>query len=354
MDSIVVEKLSPEINKVYFIEHYSLFQIIEGQGSIEVDFKNYTDWEDKIIYLDKGQYIKFLSDDFHVRKIEFPNEVIFKNKEVRVLFKHLISLGYINYTECSDCQKYLEQTIFSEHAQSIIDISSKQWFWQNPFQANKDEYQVIFDIKDIIDEEFANNLTTKDITELANANGYHAQALMKNKIGITVKHLINQKKLIEGKKKLAFSDKHVQEVAHELGFEDPTYFNRVFKKETGQSPSEFRHNFDFPHRNRFAQNVIELIKLHHMEERQLEFYASKMNLSGKALSKKVRDTMNTSFSQLIRSEIISTAKRLLSDDMPVQDVAYQLGFEESNHFSAFFRHYTNLTPSGYQLGKYKN
>ena len=349
----MVEKLKPELNKVYFIENYSLFQILEGKGSIEVDFKIYDDWEDKIIYLDKGQYIKFLSDDFHVRKIEFPNEVIFKNKEVRVLFKHLISLGYINYTECSDCQEYLEQTVFSENSLSIVDISSKQWFWQNPFKANKEEYQVIFDTKDIIDKQFANKLTSHDITELINENGYNAHFLMKNKIGLTVKNLIYRKKLNEGKKLLAFSDKNVQEVAYHLGYDDAAYFNRVFKKETGQNPTEFRYNFDFPHRNRFAQNLIELIKIYHTEEHRLEFYAKKMNLSGKALSKKVRVKMNTSIGQLIRSEIISTAKKLLSEKLPINEVADRLGFEESNHFSAFFRHYTNLTPSGYQLKKYK-
>ena len=89
-----VEKFSPEINKVYFIEKYTLIHILSGIGSIQVDFKNYVDWQEKAIFLEKGQYIKFLSDDFVVRRIEFSDETKFHNDDVRVLFKHLISLGY--------------------------------------------------------------------------------------------------------------------------------------------------------------------------------------------------------------------------------------------------------------------
>lgn len=89
----MVGKLIPAINKVYFINQYTLIHTLSGKGGIQVDFKNYFDWQDKAIFLEKGQYIKFLSDDFVVRKIEFPNETKFVKDEVRVLFKHLISLG---------------------------------------------------------------------------------------------------------------------------------------------------------------------------------------------------------------------------------------------------------------------
>ena len=148
-----VEKFSPEINKVYFIESHTLIHILSGKGSIQVDFKNYYDWQEKAIFLEKGQYIKFLSDDFIVRRIEFSNENKFYDNEVRVLFKHLISLGYIDLLECEDCNTLLSESALTDNSADIIDVSSKQWYWQNPFKANKEEYQVIFDAKEIIDQE---------------------------------------------------------------------------------------------------------------------------------------------------------------------------------------------------------
>jgi len=73
-----------------------MLHILDGSGSIQVDFKNYIDWAGKLIFLEKGQYIKFLSEDFIIRKIEFDDDEIFSNEHVRVLFKHLVSLGLRN------------------------------------------------------------------------------------------------------------------------------------------------------------------------------------------------------------------------------------------------------------------
>ena len=97
----MVKKFTPEINKIYLIHTHTMYHILEGMGEIEVDFKAYHDWDNKLIFLDKGQYIKFASGNFIVRKIEFENAQLFHNKEVRVLFKHLVSLGYINFNAVS-------------------------------------------------------------------------------------------------------------------------------------------------------------------------------------------------------------------------------------------------------------
>lgn len=350
----MVTKLIPEVNKVYFINQYTLVHILSGTGGIQVDFNNYFDWDDKAIFLEKGQYIKFLSDDFVVRKIEFPNEEIFRNKEVRVLFKHLISLGYINFSECAACQQYLTDNIFTTETSQIIDISSRQWYWQNPFNANKSEYQVIFDLKEVIDEQFPNHLTNRELTALINDNGHNAQALVKNKIGLSVKTMLTRKRLMESKKEIAFTDKNIQEVAYELGYKDPAYFNRVFKKETGQNPAQFRKNFDYAERESFVQDLTALLKTFHAEERSLGFYADKLNLSVKTLEKKTREKMNLSLGRLIRMELVHSAKSMLAAGASIKEVSIRLGFEEPNHFSAFFKHHTDQTPTGFQQKKYNS
>ncbi len=349
-----VQKFSPEINKVYFIQKHTLIHILSGTGSIQVDFKNYQDWQQKAIFLEKGQYIKFLSDEFIVRKIEFSDDQKFYNNEVRVLFKHLISLGYIDLMECEDCQAFLSESMLETNSSDIIDISSKQWYWQNPFQANKEEYQVIFDTKDIIDKQFSNHLTNTELVDLINQKGYNAQTIVKNKIGLSIKNLMSAKRLIESQKEIAFTEKTIQEISYELGFKDTAYFNRVFKKSTGQTPKQFRENFDYKNRDLFTQNIIELLKKHHTQEKSLEFYADKVNLSVKALSKKVRAKMNTSLGQLIRLELINTAKLMLIDGENINAIAHQLGFEEANHFSTFFKHYSGTTPSDFKSKKYNS
>lgn len=348
----MVEKFHPEINKVYFINKYTLIHILSGNGSIQVDFNNYFDWQDKAVYLEKGQYIKFISDDFVVRKIEFPDEIIFKNTDVRVLFKHLISLGYINFNECSDCQKFLSNTIFSNSTNEIIDISSKQWYWQNPFQAKKEEYQLIFDAKDIIDQEYANHLSNEDLSVLLAENGHTTQALLKTKVGLSIKGLLARKRFIESQKQISFTDKNIQEISYDLGYKDPAYFNRTFKNQTGKSPLEFRKSFDYANNDLFSQNIIALLKEHHMEQRSLDFYAEKMKTSVKSLSTQVREKMKASLGQLIRQELIYSAQKMIVEDETVKEISLKLGFEEPNHFSRFFKHYTGITPSEYRKKKY--
>lgn len=349
-----VEKFSPEINKVYFIESHTLIHILSGKGSIQVDFKNYFDWQKKAIFLEKGQYIKFLSEDFTVRKIEFSNDSKFHDPEVRVLFKHLISLGYIDLLECAECETFLSESVLADNSSDIIDISSKQWYWQNPFKASKEEYQIIFDTKAIIDKEYSNQLTSLDLVSLINERGYNAQALVKDKVGLSVKNLMSSKRHQESLKEIAFTDKTIQEISYELGFKDDAYFNRVFKKSTGQTPKQFRSNFDFENRDVFTQDIMELLAKYHSQERALGFYADKMNLSIKALSNKVQSKMNTSLGQLIRLELINTAKLMLLDDEPITSISNQLGFEEPNHFSRFFKHYSNQTPTDFKLKKYNS
>lgn len=342
-----VDKFSPELNKVYFINKQSLFHILEGSGSIEVDFNSYLDWQDKLIYLDKGQYIKFMAENFVVRRIEFDDPDVFHSPEVRVLFKHLVSLGYINYRECEDCQKFLSNTILDSDTQNIIDVSSAQWFCQNPFGAAKDEYQVIFDVKELIDQHYINHLSSQEILELLDIQGYQVHDLFRNKLGLSIKQLWTNKVLLESKKEIAFTDKNIQEVAFEKGFKDPAYFNRFFKRGTGQQPGEFRKHSNVEGRGQFAENLFNLIQSHHKEHHKLEYYADRMNLSIKTLSRKVKDQLNTSLGLLIRQELLTSAKQRLSDGMTVKEIAHELHFEEPNHFTRFFKNSTGITPSDF-------
>ena len=342
----MVKKTLPEINKVYFINKYTLVHILKGTGTIQVDFKNYDDWSDKAIFLEKGQYIKFMSDDFVVRFIYFPDDILFQSKDVRVLFKHLISLGYINFKECEDCQIFLGKTVFNNEMSQLIDVSTKQWYWQNPFQANKEEYQIIFDVKEIIDNEFANKINIQTLTKNIDSS-FNVQHLVKNKLGITINKLISNKQLTESKKDIALTDKNIQEIAFDQGYKDPAYFNRVFKIKTGQTPKGFRDTFDFKNRDLFIQDIINLIQSFHKEEHSLAFYADKMNVSVKTLSKKVKQKMNASLGQLIRSEIIKSAKLMLLNESSIKDIAYAHGFEEVSHFSSFFTNYVGTSPSAF-------
>ncbi len=323
-----------------------MLHILGGEGAIEVDFHSFDNWEGKIIFMEKGQYIKFLNVGFVVRKIPFKDQDVFKNKNFRVLFKHLVSLGYINFKDCIDCQTYLSNSIMT-NPYEILDVSSKQWYWQNPFKAKSEEYHIIFDVKDIIDEEYRCNLSSEKVVKLLKPYGMRAQELFNQKVGISIHQMILQKRRTEARKQIGFTLKSIKEIAYEFGYNDPAYFNREFKNRTGYSPLQYRNKMSESGLDPFVEKLNELILKHHADERAIPFYADKMNISIKTISQKVKQKMHTTLGHLIRQTMINSAKDLLSDGASILEVSEYLNFNEQNHFSSFFKNYTGITPSDF-------
>jgi AraC family transcriptional activator of pobA len=56
----------------------------------------------------------------------------------------------------------------------------------------------------------------------------------------SVSEIIETRKLIEAKNLLISTDKSISEIGFELGYNEKSYFTTVFKRKSGQTPSEFR------------------------------------------------------------------------------------------------------------------
>ncbi|HEV2478451.1 MAG TPA: helix-turn-helix domain-containing protein [Puia sp.] len=64
--------------------------------------------------------------------------------------------------------------------------------------------------------------------------------LLKQETGKTAIELIHIYLINEAKDRLIADDQSVSEIAYDLGFENLPYFSRLFKKETGLSPNQFK------------------------------------------------------------------------------------------------------------------
>jgi len=68
----------------------------------------------------------------------------------------------------------------------------------------------------------------------------HLNDRVKQQSGKTAIHHIHARILVEAKRQLLHTELSVKEIADELGFEDPAYFNRWFKRITGNTPMGYR------------------------------------------------------------------------------------------------------------------
>ena len=66
---------------------------------------------------------------------------------------------------------------------------------------------------------------------------------VKEATGFTVSHWIRQEIVLEAKRLLYHSPCSVKEIAYKLGYEDHTYFSRLFKKTVGRTPGAFRGQY---------------------------------------------------------------------------------------------------------------
>jgi AraC-like DNA-binding protein len=66
--------------------------------------------------------------------------------------------------------------------------------------------------------------------------------LLKQETGKTALELIHLYMISEAKNMLVVGDQSISEIAYQLGFENPPYFSRLFKKEVGMTPKEFKNH----------------------------------------------------------------------------------------------------------------
>jgi AraC family transcriptional regulator, transcriptional activator of pobA len=63
--------------------------------------------------------------------------------------------------------------------------------------------------------------------------------MVKEFSGVSPKEYITMRLMLEAQRKLHYSNPTIKELAYELGFNDPDYFSRLFKKTTKKSISNY-------------------------------------------------------------------------------------------------------------------
>ncbi|MFM9989541.1 helix-turn-helix domain-containing protein, partial [Flavobacterium sp.] len=100
----------------------------------------------------------------------------------------------------------------------------------------------INELKQLINSHYKEEKSPSYYSNKMNISLKHLNRICKNVLNITLTEFIYRKIILESKRLLSIKEVTISEVANEFGFDDYSYFTKVFKKYTGTTPQNFKKN----------------------------------------------------------------------------------------------------------------
>lgn len=120
--------------------------------------------------------------------------------------------------------------------QEIVETFSTSMFHHTPTRNS----EIIRKAMSYIAEHFHTGTTLQEVAEHVHLHPAYFSTLFKQSTGSSFKEYMNMVRIEESKRLLANTDFSIIDVAIAVGFEDQSYFSRVFRKYTGMTPRQFR------------------------------------------------------------------------------------------------------------------
>lgn len=98
-----------------------------------------------------------------------------------------------------------------------------------------------------IEYNYAHPLTIEEVARQAGVSRSQLYRGFMDQFGCSPKEYLNRIRLSQAKLLLLRGDLSVGAVARSCGFDDPLYFSRIFRRETGITPMEYRRHFESDH-----------------------------------------------------------------------------------------------------------
>jgi AraC-like DNA-binding protein len=220
----------------FTINKGSLFVIQPGQAhswKLSKDIDGYIVFYSKEIYdlyfgQNKIEGYPFYKSSNNISNINFSKK---DSIEIEIYFKLLIQENQSDKSRKTD---KLLNIIDILH----IEISRK-------YLAENDHYFINYNHKlklfnKLLEQYYKTKKSPSFYAYQMNITLKHLNRICKNLLNKTVTELISERITLESKRMLTFTPKPVSEIADALGYDNYSYFSRVFKKQVGSTPTQFR------------------------------------------------------------------------------------------------------------------
>jgi len=109
-------------------------------------------------------------------------------------------------------------------------------------EITKSKLDIIRQFNVLVEQNFKTKHKVSDYAEILNKSPKTLSNLFSQYNKKTPLQIIQERKILEAKRMLIYTDFSSKEIGYELGFEDAAHFSRFFKNSVKINPSEFRKN----------------------------------------------------------------------------------------------------------------
>ncbi|HEX3935532.1 MAG TPA: AraC family transcriptional regulator, partial [Puia sp.] len=108
------------------------------------------------------------------------------------------------------------------------------------FNSASRPFQITMKFRKVLEEKFTTEKSPSFYAKFLHISEVYLNEAVKKITGFTVTYWIMHEIMVEARRLLCYSQLNVKEIAHQLGYDDHTYFSRLFKKITATTPLAFR------------------------------------------------------------------------------------------------------------------
>ncbi|PKK36736.1 AraC family transcriptional regulator [Siphonobacter sp. SORGH_AS_0500] len=175
------------------------------------------------------QYFPFLVNPLHTQIINFDAPARGRIKKVFEIINQILSID----------KHSTDSEIKLAYLSLLLSELNSAYFKYEPVTVVNANLLKFVEFKLMVEMHLVEQPSIYTIAEKLALSTNSLYRLVKEYSGTSPKDFFTNRLMIEAQRKLRYSNLSVKEVAYELGFNDPDYFSRLFKKCTGKSVSAF-------------------------------------------------------------------------------------------------------------------
>lgn len=235
---------------------YAVYWIHQGSGIHVIDFEEYEIKPNRIFFV-KPEQIHFLHNDtmMEYSALQFTEEFMscsdtgYQTEEREIAVCHDLTLEEQERMEILFKQISAEAVSGLEYSTALIQSEINTLLLDlERIGLDKRRYTALPDLllkyRMLVEKQYtATRLVQKYAGQLGVSANY-LNVLVRKYLGKSALNLINERVILEIKRRLLRTEKGVSEIAYELGFDELSYFSRFFKRHTGMTPIAFREKMN--------------------------------------------------------------------------------------------------------------